>query len=256
MQLQTYHPGKLLRPFVRAYLIIESEDGMENTLLPDTSVVMAFRIRGKVYHTRKNATDSLPFSVISGLRRTPRQVRYTTQAATLLVKFHENGAAAFLPFPVHELFAQTISLDHFIPRPELNAIEDLLGAATDHPQRVAIVERFLCALLRPAQPDLLIARAIKEIEYGQGTLSVGELLKNLPISRDPFEKRFRRTTGTSPKQFSAIVRMRNVITRRPENNLTAIAHTAGYFDQSHFIKDFRQFTGTTPGAFFRSGRYW
>ncbi|MBC9794726.1 helix-turn-helix domain-containing protein [Sinomicrobium weinanense] len=256
MKLRSYHPCKLLRPFIKAYLIIESEDGMENNLLPDTSVVMAFRFRGRISHTLDNTGSDLPFSVISGLRKSPRQVRYAANAATFLVKFQEGGVPAFLSLPTHELFGQIVSLDHFAPRAQLNEIEDLLCEAADHRQRVVIVERFLRTLFHPAPSDPLIAKAIKQIEHTRGTLSIRKLLAGFPISRDPFEKRFRRVTGTSPKQFSAIVRMRNVITAPRENNLTATALSAGYFDQAHFIKDFRQFTGTTPKAFFRSARYW
>lgn len=256
MKLQTFHPCKLLRPFVKAYIIIESGDGMENKLLPDTSVVMAFRFRGRVSHTLGNVKSDLPFSVISGLRRSPRQVSYTPNAATFLVKFHEGGVPVFLRLPAHELFGQTVSLDHFVPRAQLDSTEDLLSEAVDHRQRVAIVERLLLSLFRPVQPDLLIATAIKQIVHTRGTLPVKELLARLPISRDPFEKRFRQVTGTSPKQFSLIIRMQNAITTGRETSLTTTALSAGYFDQAHFIKDFRRFTGTTPRVFFRSGPYW
>jgi AraC-like DNA-binding protein len=63
--------------------------------------------------------------------------------------------------------------------------------------------------------------------------------------------------GTSPKQFAAIVRLRNLIDQYSGvDTLTDVAHKAGYFDQSHFIKDFQSFTGKTPKQFFAAPPQW
>ncbi|MGS2738584.1 helix-turn-helix domain-containing protein [Sinomicrobium sp. M5D2P17] len=256
MKMHAYPPGEHLRPFVKSYLIIESGDGMENNLLPDTSVIMTFRIRGKVTHRTEEEINLLPFSVITGLRRSPRQVRYAPGSATLIVKFSETGASAFLPLPVHKLFGKTVPLDNFITKEKIDQVENRLGEAENHLQQIAVTERFLLSLFHPPDHDVVIARAIEKIEFSKGLLPIGDVLEGLPLSRDPFEKRFRRVTGSSPKQFSSIVRMRNILSGPQKGNLTSIAYTSGYFDQAHFIKDFRRFTGTTPTIFFRSGPYW
>jgi AraC-like DNA-binding protein len=63
--------------------------------------------------------------------------------------------------------------------------------------------------------------------------------------------------GSSPRQFTSIVRLRYFIDRySPYSSLTTASYEAGYFDQSHFIKDFKQFTGETPRQFFATARYW
>ena len=256
MKVHTYLPGEHLRPFIKSYLIIESEGGMKNNLVPDTSIVMAFRMRGQITYGTKEETGPLPFSVITGLRKSPRHVCYAAGSATFLVKFTETGASAFLPLPVHELFGETVSLDNFTTQEEINRVENLLGEAGNRLQQIAVIEHFLLSLFHPPVHDVVIARAIEKIEHSKGLLPIRDLLEGLPLSRDPFEKRFRRLTGTSPKQFASIVRMRNILSGPPKDSLTAVAYTSGYFDQAHFIKDFRRFTGTTPTVFFRSGTYW
>jgi AraC-like DNA-binding protein len=56
----------------------------------------------------------------------------------------------------------------------------------------------------------------------------------------------------SPKKFASLVRLRHAVRLRAAGvDLTTVAHMAGYFDQSHFIKDFRRATGSSPEAFFR-----
>jgi AraC-like DNA-binding protein len=99
--------------------------------------------------------------------------------------------------------------------------------------------------------------ALQKINTSHGTVRINVLARELNISQDPFEKRFRRMVGTSPKQYSSIVRLKNVIASYRQNkNLTAAAYDAGYFDQAHFIKDFKSFTGQTPLNFFKSSSYW
>jgi AraC-like DNA-binding protein len=148
-------------------------------------------------------------------------------------------------------------MDALISPGKLNEIEEQLAGAKDSLQRIAVVERFLISRLNETRPDLLIHHAIQQIQLTNGSIRIKELVKTLPLSHDPFEKRFRRLTGTSPKQFSSIVRLRNVIdTYDPAANLTEAALTAGYFDQAHFIKDFRLFTGQTPVEFFKFPLYW
>jgi methylphosphotriester-DNA--protein-cysteine methyltransferase len=73
------------------------------------------------------------------------------------------------------------------------------------------------------------------------------------MSLDPFEKRFRKVIGATPKQFGDIIRMKALIERRRNQDLLVnTALEAGFFDQSHFIRTFKKFTGKTPRHFFNS----
>jgi AraC-like DNA-binding protein len=57
--------------------------------------------------------------------------------------------------------------------------------------------------------------------------------------------------GTSPKKFASIVRLKHVIHQyNPDHSLTELAYEAGFYDQAHFIKEFKLFTGATPEKFF------
>lgn len=253
MQIREYIPVNTLRPFIRSFLIIESEYEVRNDVLPDTSLVMAFRLKGAV-----NASDDgvLAPAVLGGLRKTARSLFYAGNTANLLVVFRSAGAAAFFRMPMHELFGASVSLDHFIGRQALADISEQLMEAADRASQVDLMQQFLLRLWRQSQPDMLVRTAIQRITAHDGHLRIKELLDGLHISQDAFEKRFRKTTGASPKQFSSIVRLRSVITKADDTTLTEVAYNAGYFDQSHFIKDFRAFTGKTPRAFYRSSLFW
>lgn len=257
MKAESYIPGSALRPFIKTFLTIESENGMENRLLPDTSIVIAFRCKGHVRSSADGIESYFPLSVITGLRRSSRVVQYSKKTMNLLVIFNEGGAAAFFKEPLHQLFGETLSLDHLIPRSKIAAVEERLAEAIHNHERFAIVERFLIAELNTYQPDHLIQDAIRQIKGSNGEIRIKELAAALHISQDSFEKRFRRVIGTSPKQFSSIIRFRNLINNYSRSSsLTDMAYGAGYFDQAHFIKDFKSFTGLSPHDFFKTASWW
>jgi AraC-like DNA-binding protein len=250
MKITRYIPVKTLQPFIKTFMIIESDHGMENKILPDTSMVMAFRLRGKI----TDAAEALSASSITGLRNAPRLIGYSKDAATLLVVFTEGGAAAFFPLSLHELFGSSISLDNFMNTRE---IEDQLMSAGNNEERISIIQYFLLSRLKFPHSDALILNAIQQIKNANGDLRIKDLSTDLYISQDAFEKRFRKITGTSPKQFAGIVRLKNIIAQYSNaTNLTDIAYSAGYFDQAHFIKTFKSFTGETPQSFFTTPSLW
>jgi AraC-like DNA-binding protein len=257
MWSEVYIPADILKPFVKTFLIIESENGMDNRLLPDTSIVIAFRCKGTVKFSLNGTDNNVPLSVITGLRRSSRIVHYDQKTINVLVVFKEGGAAAFFREPLHSLFGVSLSLDQLIARYKIAEVEERLAETQNNSERFAIVEQFLLSQLKEYQPDYLIADAVRQIRKTNGEIRIKDLVASLHISQDSFEKRFRRIIGTSPKQFSSIIRFRNLIDNyTPASSLTNMAYAAGYFDQAHFIKDFKSFTGLAPHDFFKTTRYW
>jgi|RhiMetdeSRZDD1v2_1073273.scaffolds.fasta_scaffold05536_7 AraC-like DNA-binding protein len=255
--MEQYQPIDILKPFIKRFLILESEHGMVNRILPDTSIVMAFRLKGNVIYNENGTHYNLPASVITGIRESSRLIDYAQNTANLLVIFKEGGAAAFFKEPLNELGGISVSLDYLFHQSKVQAVEEELAGATANNQRIMIIERFLISQLKKTQPDPLINEAINTIRLSKGDIKIKNLIAGLPISRDPFEKRFRKITGTSPKHFSVIVRLKNLIdTWENKLSFTEAAYDAGYFDQAHFIKDFRSFTGLTPHEFFKTPVGW
>ena len=256
MKPRKYIPTGPLRPFIKSYMIVESETGMENAIIPDTSLVIAFRLKGVVFDKAQPGDHLLPNLVFSGLRNQPRIIAYAQNSATFLVNFTEGGAAAFFNIPLHILFGQNIPLENFVPGSELIEISESLHDATSDIQRLRLVERFFLKRMNEKNIDPLIGASVRMLKQENGNIRISQLAKILCISKDPFEKRFRKSIGTSPKQFANIIRLRNCIaTYDPNKALTDIALETGYYDQSHFIRDFKLFTGQTPLHFFRGLQY-
>lgn len=257
MKIEEYIPTELLRPFIKAYRIVESEVEMTNRILPGTSLVVAFRYKGQVSYLSDDREELLPASTISGLRKSVRLIHYLQDSATIVVQFKETGAKAFFNEPLYELFEESISLDAFIKRNTIEIIEEQLAEAQNNIQRIAIIEQFLLSRLDSHTPDRLISAAVEIIHSTKGAIRIKELADTLYISNDAFEKRFRKTVGTSPKQFSSIIRMEAIVRQKQQaESLAGIAFNAGYYDQPHFNKDFKLFTGQTPSAFYKSPNFW
>src|SRR5690606_12028631 len=119
-------------------------------------------------------------------------------------------------------------------------------------QRIQIVEEFLLFQLQDLHQDKLVIEAVKLIYESRGAMRTGELSKRLFISQSPLEKRFRKTVCTTPKKFASIVRF-NALRQDlgKTQSLTELCYEYQFFDQAHFNKDFKKFTGHTPEDFRR-----
>jgi AraC-like DNA-binding protein len=252
MRTESFSPSPALEPFVKTILIQESDGQEQKCILPITSVVLSFRIRGTQAFVNESYSRRLPLSSISGLRRTAQHIEYEKGTLVLIVFFREGAASSLLTTPIHELFGRSPSLNEVIAADQVAFIEDRLSAARENAERVALVEQFLLGSLDRDRRDPLIDESIRLINAHRGALRIRELLDRLPISLDAFEKRFRRAVGTTPKHYSSIVRMRTVIDcHAPHVTLTDAAYAAGFSDQSHFTREFEKFTGQIPRDYFR-----
>lgn len=245
-----YLPSRALSPFIKAYKIIGSRAEITNRILPDTSFPLAFRLRGQVSLIVDKEKIPLPFATFSGLRKSAKLINYAANAKALIVLFKEGAIQAFFRDPVHELFNQSLSLQEMVPRSEISEIEERLNDTAANASKIVLIEKFLLRKLTYREPDKMVIKAISKIKEAKGNLKVKELVNHLYVSRDVLEKRFRKATGATPKQFAHIIRMNAVIKDLPTtSSLQDIAFQSGHYDLPHFTKNFKTFTGQTPLQF-------
>ena len=103
---------------------------------------------------------------------------------------------------------------------------------------------------------LLVRNIIENIHHKKGKVEIANLLSSFQLNYKRLERLFKKYVGISPKIYCRIVRFNSTLfyqAKRPEDNLTQLAYSAGYFDQMHFIKEVKHFTKLTPKAFFNDG---
>lgn len=255
MSFTSYVPCAELQPFVKSFAITKAETEETYGVLPDTGIVIGFQYSGRLSYIENNTEVALSHSGITGLRDHVRIFRNDRHTNTILVFFNPGGAATFFRFPLHELFQQSVSLDHLMLRSELMVLEEQLCEAKTDAERITVMEHFLLNRKRQATPDQMIMAAISIINQHKGSIRIRDLATQLHTSHSPLEKKFRQLVGASPKKFASIVRMHHLIgQQKKQDSFTAAAYEAGFYDQAHFIKEFKQFTGETPKEFFSRDR--
>lgn len=253
MRFDLYLPIPALRPYIRHLAISESEAEQAYPVFPSTSLVIGFQYAGRLSYLADSQEISLSTFGVTGLRDSVRTFKNTANTASILVYFTETGAAHFFRQPVHELFLESLSLDHFFPPTPLEELGEKLTQAGTDEYRISILEHFLFEQLQLLPTDRLVEAAVHRIYQSKGRMRMLGLASSLDSSPSTFEKRFRRVVGASPKKFATIVRFQSLLEQYPlVKDAAELGYLAGYYDQAHFIKDFKRFTGHTPEQFFRS----
>lgn len=252
MKFDKHLPSERLRPYIKQYVVSENERESEYKVFPSSGLVIGFQYKGQLTTITDNTESKLASAGITGVSDSFKLFRNSANIGTVLVCFTEIGFTHFAMHPANELFNLSISLDLIFDKSRIGEVEDKLSAATTDKQRIKFVDQFLLSQLKNIQTDKLIVEAVRLIYQSKGTIQIKELIEKLFISQSPFEKRFRKVVGTTPKKFASIVRFNTVLdSLNHTKSLTEICYENGFFDQAHFIKDFKRFTGDTPDNFKR-----
>ncbi|WP_119080913.1 DUF6597 domain-containing transcriptional factor [Chitinophaga alhagiae] len=170
------------------------------------------------------------------------------------------------------LYPQALSTLFGIPaigftdqRPELsvllgkqeNGLTERMLCAADNTERVAIITAFLEKRLQPfKRPE--IRKAVNFILKKKGRVNIPQLALQCHSSLRQFERNFKEHAGFTPKKFARIARFYALTEEAAGSPLTLsqMAHHYGYFDQSHFIADFREFSGLSPKEWLYTVPHW
>jgi AraC-like DNA-binding protein len=200
---------------------------------------------------RRIAFDDIWYS---GLHQSPIDTEAPHGNALLGVAFHAAGTRPWLGVDADELSDRITPLADVIGREAL-ALREALLEAPSLEQRFATVEAWLLARLqrrRAIHP--LLGWATARIEASRGQVGVDALAREAGVSRKHLASLFRQQVGLGAKslarvhRFSAAVAM---LAGRSQVPWAELAQHCGYYDQSHLVRDFRTFSGMSPGEFVR-----
>ncbi|MFM9945949.1 MAG: helix-turn-helix domain-containing protein, partial [Bacteroidia bacterium] len=107
--------------------------------------------------------------------------------------------------------------------------------------------------ITPKFIDSITKSSVEIILQLNGQITTDELSNQLDIHRRQLERKFSSIIGLSPKQLSKIIRIQSTLKMMANNqftSLTSVAYEGNYYDQAHFIKDFKEFTGMSPKMFY------
>jgi AraC-like DNA-binding protein len=196
------------------------------------------------------ATRGTHVSFVAGLDDRAALTEYTGHQHGMEVSLTPPGAYMLLGLPMHEVAGRCVALEDTLGR-EGRDLPERLAAAGGWQARFALLDRLLAGRLtaaRPASPD--VVRAWTLLERSHGRVKVEALTRELGCSRRHLAARFREQVGLPPKTVARVLRFERATTLlyagddRPD--WARVAAECGYFDQSHFNRDFKAFAGVTP----------
>lgn len=255
MIYQEIQPSPTLSSYVRFFWVLESNfppgaDYVHRTLASGCPE-MVFHYTG-VFAEILPSGDQAP-SFISGI------TGQTTQYNRYSIRENFGIFGAFLyPFALPALFgvAATDLSDRSVDFVSMcgaagAALEERMLTAPDTAARVRILETFLEQRLCPLEAPILYA--IRSLVETDGQMDLARLSDQCFRSRRQFERNFKTFAGFSPKLFSRLSRFHGALARYGEQgvSLTQIAYDCGYYDQSHFIHEFKAFSGHHPLEYFK-----
>ncbi|MEQ8676365.1 MAG: helix-turn-helix transcriptional regulator [Aggregatilineales bacterium] len=149
--------------------------------------------------------------------------------------------------PLHELTGEIVSLDHIFGN-EGNVLESrLFDLKRDFNAQVNVLDRFFLSRLKPKTQLTLV----NELGAKLVSLPIHQISKEMGYSERTLHRMFRKQTGFSPTLYARMLRFQWSLSLLHDvsSTLSEIAYQCGYYDQAHFTKDFKEFSGITPSAF-------
>ncbi|HEY3405591.1 MAG TPA: helix-turn-helix domain-containing protein [Ohtaekwangia sp.] len=257
MNYQTYKPHPDLEPLVKCYWTLEvpaDPDAAMQRIIPDGCIEMAFILGDDIKRYTSETTFILqPRAMILGQIINPFYIQPTGHVNTFAVRFYPYGFSNFMATPLKDLSDKETPLEELFGQEISKDLEQKIIQASDTRERIKIIEAFLLSSLRSkATVDRIVKTTVDILTSSGGNDPINGIFKNDLAKRRQLERKFSKQIGISPKQLGKVIRLqaalKMMLNNKPEN-LTHIAYESEYYDQAHFIRDFKEFTGTTPTAF-------
>jgi AraC-like DNA-binding protein len=251
-----YHESKphpILQDTVKCFWTHEATYSTDEvqTITPDGCVELIFNFGSPYLLLTTTPPCALPSAVIVGFQKKSIPIRVNGTVKVVAARLFAWGALALLQEEISALTGAVTALgtgwDTLAERLEYQVVQGHYGEAS------ATLQDFLIqkALMR-AYDLKLVQTAAKLLYHTKGQCRIEELADSCQSTVRNLQRRFQRVVGVSPKFFARTLRFEQAqrsLMFDPEADLTGLAYQCGYFDQAHFIKEFREFTGKTPSEY-------
>jgi len=257
MHYQTFEPDQDLAAFIKCYWTLESpkeEMPEKQIIVPDGCMEMIFHYGDlyKQYFDNGNSITQPRCFVIGQLTR-PLEIEPTGETGIFSIRFHPEGFLPFTSIPIKAMENTAVSLEKLFGN-DGQEIEQQIINANSTSERIELIEIFLLNRLTDIENiDRIVKSTVETIITANGQLSVDELSTLTQVNRRQLLRKFSSAIGLSPKQLSRTFRLQSALKMLLNDQFSNLAHLAyenEYYDQAHFIKEFKEFTGSTPKEFY------
>jgi AraC-like DNA-binding protein len=255
MLYRRYTPPQPLAALVDCFWYSEGFEGthQQERLLPNGESGIVFDLRQepiRIYDSVDTAISaSFAPAVFCGSRTDCFVIDTSAQERVLGIQFKPGGAFPILGMPASEVANATYSLDDVWPGHTARMRERCLSASSVAAMFAILEEELLARLARGPVLHVAVSFAVHRLSKG---IRVRDVAEQAGLSSRRLIDLFEQQTGLAPKAFQRVRRfqraLRSLHSGR-EAQGAALAAACGYYDQAHFIHDFRTFAGMTPGEY-------
>lgn len=231
-----------------SYVEITPEDHFDGftAIFPNATSNLVLSLENTIYINHSLTDCSLYASCTSTVAFLPYiGMKFMT------VQFNSYGLYYVNSIPAQELHDSLLDPNIIFSECDLKRIKSQLKEHTSIEQKFIALELFLAQRIKLTDIDSRLPFAITALKSKQ-YVNLDHLSKSLCISNRGLQKLFKKHIGMRPISFRRIARFNhaaNFILNRPDLSLSSIAYECGYYDQAHFIKDFKKFGGIAPSKF-------
>jgi AraC-like DNA-binding protein len=261
MRLSSYSPGPPLDAFVDAMWLHESGPGpgtSKERVLPTGQMQMIINLHDNRFSNfvgeNEELGEDLPGAIISGTWSGYVTIDASELVSVMGVSFKAGGSFPFLGAKAGELRDVDAPLEALWGRDARDLRSRLIEAPTPA-QKFRILESYLLEKAdRPLETHRAVGYALdafKRVPHGR---TIAEVTEQVGLSARRFIEVFDEYVGLTPKLFCRVHRFQQVLRRvhtAKEVSWAEVANDCGYFDQAHFIRDFKAFSGINPTAYLK-----
>lgn len=251
MAMRNYIISPVLQPYVKTIctMDIANEDLSHFRVLPDACVEVFINCGPSPLANIGAGAEAVTYkhSIINFRMKSYADVRMLAGARCIAICFQPAAAARFFPFPVG-IGGSVLTLDDAWKRAGLQ-LEEQVALAADDDSRVAIIQQYFEQLLI-SNPgfDKSVEYCLWQVNLYKGQLTANQLADKTGLSQRQLSRRFGKMVGISPKEYLRVSRFIHSLDGiKKSTALTEVGYEHGYYDQAHFIHDYKEFAGMTPG---------
>lgn len=218
--------------------------------LPSGIIGLTLLLSGKGWHWEDDEWKSIPVFTTYGMIKKPGIIKTSPDCIDLSIGFKPLFMSSFLKHPMSIISDRFTNAEEVFLKDDLEKLLEKVLLAKNDFEKIKAIEEFLMKYyIGKTDPGLhLASQKIAKNHYKR----VDELSAELNLTTRTLLNKFQTSIGLSPKEFMKIHRVNSALNEKVQDveNLTDMAYKLGYYDQAHFIHEFKEILGISPQKYF------
>jgi AraC-like DNA-binding protein len=253
MFFNRYVPDPSLVKLIECYWVAEDDDPQPRIqkIIPDGFTEIIFHV-GDPYRINLSGEWMLQSRSLFAAQITKHFLLENTGRSGMIgIKFKPTALSWLFNVSMHSFTDTVVDISTALGN-RMDKVEANLRSASDIESRIAILNDYFSSLAEVIPSgQAKVDQAVEQTLAKYGAVTVGELAALLQISERQLERLFNKHVGMSPKRYARIIRFNKIFELIQQGDFAWVdmALEAGFADQSHFIRNFKAFTGEDPTAY-------